>query len=113
MFLSHVFFEGTLQTWISECLTNDETTLDGPPIGHRSVSGYNQSGHIPNANPNDPEVILWSGKQRSNAGRNGTLWSASGFGPGTFGYGKLARFTVKLAHSNGLWSPRRDLNLGP
>ena len=53
--------------------------------------GYDRFGHIPNANPNDPEVILWSGKQRLNAGRNGTLWSVPGFGPGTFGYDKVSR----------------------
>ena len=43
------------------------------------VLGYDQFGHIPNANPNDPEVILWSGKQQLNAGHNGTLWSVLGF----------------------------------
>ena len=82
------FFVGALENSICECPPNDETTLNGPSIGRRSVLGYDQSGHIPNANPNDPEVILWSGKQRSKAGRNGTLWSAPGFGPGTFGYGE-------------------------
>ncbi len=53
--------------------------------------GYDQSGHIPNANPNDPGDILWSGKHRSNAGRNGTIWFAPGFGPGTFGLCEVSR----------------------
>ncbi len=53
--------------------------------------GYDQSGHIPNANPNDPGVILWLGKHRSNAMCNGTLWSAPGFGPGTFELCKVSQ----------------------
>ncbi len=67
------FFEDTLENWVSECPPNDETTLGGPSIDCRSVLGYDQSAHIPNANLNDPDVILWSGKQQSNAERNGAL----------------------------------------
>ncbi len=70
-------------------------------MARRSINylllGYDQSGHIPNANPNDPEVILWSGKQQSNTGCNRTLWSASGFGPGTFGYVKVSRVHGKVS----------------
>ena len=61
--------------------------------------GYDQSGHIPTANPNDPEVILWSGKQQSNTGCKGTLGSVPGFGPRTFGLSKFIRLNGKVSHS--------------
>ncbi len=94
------FLRARSKKCFSECLTNDETTLDGPPIGHRSVLGYDQSGHIPNANPNDPGVILWLEKHRLNTGRNGTLWSAPGFGPRTFDLCEVS------------WVPGKDSPIG-
>ena len=52
--------------------------------------GYNQSGHIPNADPNNLEVILWSGEQRWNTRHKETSGSGPGFGPKTFGSGKVS-----------------------
>ena len=49
----------------------DETTRVGPPFGRRSVLGYDQSGHIPNANrrnkpkPRRPLLRRWRKKKRS------------------------------------------------
>ena len=98
VYLLPTFFEGTLEKWVYERPPKDGTTRDGPPICRRSVLGYDQSGHIPNANQNDsevPEVVLGSGEQRSNTGHKETSGSGPGFGP--LVPANLAGFTAKLA----------------
>ncbi len=74
--------------------------------------GYDQYVHIPNANPNDPGVIIWSGKYPSNAGRNGTLWSTPGFGPGTFDLCEVSRVPGKDSPIGWTLESNRGIELG-
>ena len=90
-----------VKKWVYESPPNDETKHVGPPIGRMSVWGNGQSGDIPNANSNDPEVIIWSGEQRSNTGHNLTLGSTKGFVPWTFGLGKVSRARGKVSRNKG------------
>merc|ERR1712127_115950 len=66
----------------------------GPCIGRRSVLGYDQSGHIPN-------VTLSDRQQRAPHDKEGTLGSAKGFGPWTFGWGEVSRTGGEVSRTGG------------
>ena len=56
-----------------------DTAEHGPPTMHRSVLGYDQSGHIPNVAHAGPEVSLWTRQHDANIKCKGTLEFVPGF----------------------------------
>ncbi len=92
------FFERAFENLFYECPPNDETTRSGPCIGRRSVLGYDQSGHIPNVTPSDRQ-------QRAPHDKEGTLGSAKGFGPWTFGWGEVSRTGGEVSRNAGTFKP--------
>ena len=85
--------EGVSFIFQSQSLPDSDTT-HGPLIVHRSVLQYDHFGHIPHVSPS---------KRQHGAphGRKGTLGSAKGFGPWTFGLGKVSRSGGEVSRSNG------------
>ncbi len=80
--------------------------------GQLRISLAREAASIPNANRNDTGVVLWSGKHLSNARRNGTLWSAPGFGLGTFDLCEVSRAQGKDSPIGWTLESNRGIELG-
>ena len=72
-------------------------TLSAVATAAFDVLGYDQSMHIPNINPKDPELILWPGEQQLNTGDKGTTGSAPIFGSRTFCLDKISLLCWKFS----------------